>query len=858
MLEQPSRRRFLQTSAGTLAIAAGRLRGWASNGDSATNAAAGDPAPPSRLFPADLADAQWSTFRAAGYAKPVAGICYRTHAVSYFSSYVDRPRPASGMPLGGIDTGALYLEPSGVLGYSSIFNHLTPIGGPLNTPYLGISAGGAAQVFATGQTKNYAGNNRPSLGPNLKMLKVGLIGATDYWGHYPIADVEYKTNPPVEVGVRSWSPFIPGDVKTSNTPGAVFEVHVRNRSAARQTGCVAFSLPGFSDHHTKDEVIGWPDLAARPTMPPPRIERHAAPAGLSGVWVDDKTSGSSYVLAAIGAARVRTGGALGSDGLKWAAIEQELPSTAGRDDGGSSITADFSIDPGEEAVVRFVLAWYAPEWEGNGNPGTGGERIITEAPGGVLVPSTTGKRFSHMYAARYADAGEVASFLASNHEQLLGRILAWQSVIYDDPTLPGWLADALINAFYYFAPCSMWAQAKGPIGDWCRPEDGVFALEEAPRACPHVTTLSNMAMAGPLLSFFFPECAAAMLRGYRWTQKENGDVAQLMGRWADPANPMAYDYQEVVSGFCFVSPAYLHWKITGDPSFMREFYPAVKKALGYSFSQRPDLGPSQIIAMPPVRPHTWNDSEWFEDRSMRGYVTHPGGLRLAGAEMLKEWALAVGDTDEANWLDSLIAAGKETMQRDLWKGDHYLIYNDTETRQVLDAFFTPQLNGQYFARFAGVPAVFPEQNVEKVLAVLRDRVCKLSKLGMPPIYSMPDGSLWTADKTGYLTGEYVYTNHQVIWNAITFMYEGQKDFGLDLLRKNLEISYCKWGYLWDGTNCCSAGGDTGEVNYGWDYWFNWSIWTAPAALVNQDIGALVKPGGLVHRVIEAGRTGSAT
>ena len=55
-----------------------------------------------------------------------------------------------------------------------------------------------------------------------------------------------------------------------------------------------------------------------------------------------------------------------------------------------------------------------------------------------------------------------------------------------------------------------------------------------------------------------------MLRRFRWTQRENGDVAQLMGRWADPANPMAYDYQEVVSGFCFVSPAYLHWKITGD------------------------------------------------------------------------------------------------------------------------------------------------------------------------------------------------------------------------------------------------------------------------------------------------------
>ena len=42
---------------------------------------------------------------------------------------------------------------------------------------------------------------------------------------------------------------------------------------------------------------------------------------------------------------------------------------------------------------------------------------------------------------------------------------------------------------------------------------------------------------------------------------------------------------------------------------MKEFYPAVKKALEYSFTQRPDLGPSQIIAMPPQRAHAWNDSD---------------------------------------------------------------------------------------------------------------------------------------------------------------------------------------------------------------------------------------------------------
>ena len=96
---------------------------------------------------------------------------------------------------------------------------------------------------------------------------------------------------------------------------------------------------------------------------------------------------------------------------------------------------------------------------------------------------------------------------------------------------------------------------------------------------------------------------------------------------------------------------------------------------------------------------------------MYGYVTHPGGLRLAGAEMLKAWAQAMGDSEEVAYLDTLIAAGKEAMQKYLWKGDHYLIYNDPKTGKTLDAFFSPTLNGQYFARYTGVPPVFPKENV---------------------------------------------------------------------------------------------------------------------------------------------------
>jgi len=56
------------------------------------------------------------------------------------------------------------------------------------------------------------------------------------------------------------------------------------------------------------------------------------------------------------------------------------------------------------------------------------------------------------------------------------------------------------------------------------------------------------------------------------------------------------------------------------------------------------------------------------------------------------------------------------------------------------------------------------------------------------------------------------------------------------------------------TSADNTGGDNGEVNYGWDYWFNWSIRTAPAALQNTHVAALAKPGSLVIRILEAGKS----
>ena len=67
----------------------------------------------SRYFPSGQLHATWNTFEVAGYKKPITGVIYRGN-----------PRPTCGMPLGGIDTGCIDIESNGMLGYSTLFNHL--------------------------------------------------------------------------------------------------------------------------------------------------------------------------------------------------------------------------------------------------------------------------------------------------------------------------------------------------------------------------------------------------------------------------------------------------------------------------------------------------------------------------------------------------------------------------------------------------------------------------------------------------------------------------------------------------------------------------------------------------------------
>ncbi len=760
-----------------------------------------------KLFPTDLPERQWLEFSADGFSGPVAGLIHRA----------SHPIPC-GLPLGGIDTGCLDLEPNGTFGRVSIFNSLTPRRGPMNLPFLGLSVGPETWILSTQKLQAEIG------GPPREVRKVKPMADIQYWGHYPVADLQFESDCPLALRLRTWSPFIPGDVAASNTPVAVFELQLSNDSADPKSGMIVFSFPG----PLPQEISG-----------PPLFNHQAVQGTFSGVLVSHE-SNVGYALGVIGEDKIRTGGDLGVDGGAWSRIgdahwfapatARELPAENGQP--GASIGVEYELKPGEEKVIRFLLTWYAPEWKAGGRP------------------TDKTNTFTHMYAARYSSALDAARFLADHHESLLRRILAWQAVIYSEKDLPVWLRETLVNILHLITEDSVWAQAKSPIPEWCKTEDGLFALNECPRGCPQMECIPCSFYGNFPLVFFFPELALSTLRAYKGYQFPDGQMPWVFGGCtanytppydlAIPSRGYGEKAQTSLDGTCYADMVFRYWNRTGDKKFLEEFYPSLKKNTIFTMTLRPEAGPASVVSAPSGNKYT----DWFELVDLYGIIPHLGGVHLAHLGMAEKMAREMGDDDFARQCREWFDQGSEIMERETWNSDHYLLYSEPETGKKSDVIMGFQLDGEWIARIHNLPPVFLPDRVRTTLDTLRRT--NITERGVIVFQAKDDPNFnpgyWTADGF-HIPG--------TLMDAMLYIYYGQAEFGLDLARRAMHTLVVENGLSWDQPILFSSG--SGKMLYGNDYYQNLILWTLPAALANSDLTTFCGPGNLVDRILSAAK-----
>ena len=170
----------------------------------------------------------------------------------------------------------------------------------------------------------------------------------------------------------------------------------------------------------------------------------------------------------------------------------------------------------------------------------------------------------------------------------------------------GW-QDALINNLHLIPECSIWGQARPPIGAWCAEEDGLFGLNECPRGCPQIECLPCSFYGNIPLVYFFPEAALSTLRGYKAYQFADGRPPWIFGgiTATEEANRPGYDlsapdmgYQTVLNGACYVIMVDRYWQVSGDDAVLAEFWDSLKRCNDFSMNLRPAYGLAQVMAMP--------------------------------------------------------------------------------------------------------------------------------------------------------------------------------------------------------------------------------------------------------------------
>ena len=766
------------------------------------------------LFPAETPSKQYVEFKAEGFNKPVSGVIFN----------LDNPA-TNGVPLGGVDTGCIDLETSGMWGYSTIFNSHVPRRGPMNRPFLGLHIEDTTWVLCDPkQEKSYERHDGihpvPPANPPLEKFSaegVKLPSQISYWGHYPVADLEYKIDAPVSVGLRAWSSFLPGDVVDSMIPGAVFEVNLRNMTNSSQEGTLVFSFPGPSNEEAGSDTF----------------ERRNIRCDFTGVEV--KSPKSSYILGVIGSETIRIGGQLGSAAEAWAQVATSLPELTSEQPG-TAVALDFDLKSKEEKTVRFLLAWSSPQWQAGGHQ---------PAPGNT---------FTHMYAKYYPTAADAAHKMTKDHESLLKRILAWQEVIYAEKTYPAWLKDALVNYLYLITEDGLWAQAKVPLPDWIKPEDGLFGLSESPRACPQIECIPCSFYGNMPVVYFFPELALSTLRGYKGYQFDDGAAPWVFGGCTKGTGPTEFampgrSYQMTTDGICYASMVDRYRMCWGDEKFVQEFHESVKQNLLYTINlcREGEIG-DRVISMPTGEPGMGGEAgtTWFEHPSdpWVGMVTHVGGLHLAQVKIAGRIAELAGDTQFARQCQDWFDAGSRSMENKMWNKTNYLSFWEPATSKKNDTIFAFQLDGQWISEIHGLGDIFRPDRIETTLNTVKEYNLPLTPYGAVA-WANPDK---TAPTGGGYTLYGLYAS-ELYMLAMNYMYEGQTDVGLDLAHRITEHMVLRLARGWNLPIHMRA--DTGDVTLGYDYYQNMMLWTIPAALEGKPFNAPCKPGGLVDRITKA-------
>lgn len=607
-------------------------------------------------------------------------------------------------PLGGIGTGAIAIGARGNLRDFEIWNE--PRKG-LTLPYthfaLWARSGegpGVTRVLEGRIPPPYAASH--GIHPN-HLGGLPRFAECRFRGRYPTAELELcDPDVPVQASLLAFTPFVPLDADESGLPCAIFQWTLTNRGAATTSATVVGSMLNpavYSGTDAFGNLRSYPhgatrnvwrdDDAARgvffqgPAVPDTDLAYGnaalvtiapavtAKPEWLRGGWYDtlrefwDDLSADGR-LTELDPTRVAARGMVGPE------VVNIVPGSAG---------VPIELAAGESKTVTFILSWYFP------NRVNGWDRA---AP-------TQAQTARVRYSGRFADAWEVACYVARHLERLKATTEAFRDALFES-SLPPAVIDAVSSAIAVVRSNTCFWLENGRFYGW----EGCFDRGGSCHGnCTHVWAYAQT------LAFLFPRLEMSMLRtAFLDEVEDSGKMRFRTGAHFDQV--FQAPHAAVDGQLGSIIRLWRTFLLTGNRAFLLELWPRVRQCLDYALITWDTDGDDVLDG----EQHNTYDIEFWGPNPLSG-VLLLGALRAA-----EEMALRLGETEAAERYRTIFERSRARLDALLWNGDYYVQRLDDVDRHPYQhglGCLSDQLFGQLLAHVAQLGHLLPANHVRSAL-----------------------------------------------------------------------------------------------------------------------------------------------
>ena len=558
-------------------------------------------------------------------------------------------------PMGGMGAGMICLEGTGAISHVSV-RHKPDV---FHEPFMfgaiavkGLKNGAKVLEGPVPERKLY-GDPYTGNGSSNSSYGFPRFEEAEFQASFPFGTVTLKDKDiPVDVSIKGWSPFSPGEEDLSSLPLAALEYTFTNPTDSAMEMVFSYHAQNFMRILNRNQWGNYYENLGH------RIQAAKNGFILSQSCLPDKPHyKGDFSISTLEEAttdyRWFRGGWYDARTMLWKDIESSVPisDTASAGSENASLYIPFSLEAGDTKTIHLLMSWYVP----HSDQRFGGIPPVEGSPScdpgtGCCSDEFTSQFYEPWYSGRFTDINEIAEYWESNYTKLLDKAELFSHTLFASDLPPEVLEAVSANLAILKSPTVL-RQKNGDIWafEGCFDEGGGCCHG----SCTHVW---NYAQAIPHL---FPR----LERSLRETEflKSQDEIGHQNFRSALPIQYTDHGFHAAADGqLGGMMKVYRDWRISGDTQWLEALWPKIKSS--YEFCSH-SWDPDRIGVL--VEPHhnTYDIEFWGPDGMC-------SSIYLGATLAMMEMAEALGE--DITSFQSILKNGILYMEDNLYNGEYFI------------------------------------------------------------------------------------------------------------------------------------------------------------------------------------------